>query len=260
MLTKSPEQALANIISKFKQRNAEDRARLDAWEAVTFPTKKDGTPFARMQQNISGAKIVPAFRRLGGISPLPCERSLSIFAYCAGSGDGNISDIIDIYTTAPERHKIINGTAWAMARAVFFAPPVPYRRRFFAFCPASCAAFCLAYMLRLAWRRWLSSERGLLLYMCLYSGTRFFALARFLAVLEYPRAFSFYSSCQWWMSAPLLLACKYGLCHGKFPRLSGRYWREACPPMPASPREAVASPDQPAPARPPPSPAYSDGP
>ena len=46
---------LDGIITELKKRNAEDRAKLEAWEAVTFPTKKGGKPFARMQQNISGA-------------------------------------------------------------------------------------------------------------------------------------------------------------------------------------------------------------
>lgn len=40
---------LDGIITELKKRNAEDRAKLEAWEAVTFPTKKDGKPFARMQ-------------------------------------------------------------------------------------------------------------------------------------------------------------------------------------------------------------------
>lgn len=37
-------------------RIAETEALLKAWKAVTFPTKKDGTPFASMAKNFNGAK------------------------------------------------------------------------------------------------------------------------------------------------------------------------------------------------------------
>lgn len=35
------------------------RRHLEAWEKVTFPTKKDGKPFAQMSKNIDGAKYEP---------------------------------------------------------------------------------------------------------------------------------------------------------------------------------------------------------
>lgn len=43
--------AWENDISRYK-------TIVKAWESVTFPTKKDGTPFKAMGKNINGAKYV----------------------------------------------------------------------------------------------------------------------------------------------------------------------------------------------------------
>lgn len=81
---------LDGIITELKKRNAEDRAKLAAWEAVTFPTKKDGKPFARMQQNISGATYEKEPYTLQ-----PCGARLRVSAW--GDGVGYVADDIRCY-------------------------------------------------------------------------------------------------------------------------------------------------------------------
>lgn len=83
---------LDGIITELKKRNAEDRAKLEAWEAVTFPTKKDGTPFARMQQNISGATY--------GKEPCtlqPCGMRLRVSKWSSEYNVGYVVDDIRCY-------------------------------------------------------------------------------------------------------------------------------------------------------------------
>lgn len=46
---------LDGIITQLNKRIEETEAKLEAWKAVNFPTKKDGTPFKQMSKNISGA-------------------------------------------------------------------------------------------------------------------------------------------------------------------------------------------------------------
>lgn len=59
------------------------------WEKVTFPTKKDGTPFANMQKNIDGAKI-------GNTAMCqPGEYELTVNAHTKTSG--YVHDTINIY-------------------------------------------------------------------------------------------------------------------------------------------------------------------
>lgn len=86
---------LDGIITELKKRNAEDRAKLEAWEKVTFPTKKDGKPFARMAQNISGAKYAAEAYTLQ-----PGEMAVTVSALGAEYGVGCVSDSIHAYTTA----------------------------------------------------------------------------------------------------------------------------------------------------------------
>lgn len=81
---------LDGIITELKKRNAEDRVKLEAWEAVTFPTKKDGKPFARMQQNISGATY-----GLENYSLQPGNMRLHVTAW--GKDVGYVADDIDCY-------------------------------------------------------------------------------------------------------------------------------------------------------------------
>ena len=47
---------LDEITTVLKKRIATNKAFLEAWQAVKFPTKKDGTPFKTMSKNINGAK------------------------------------------------------------------------------------------------------------------------------------------------------------------------------------------------------------
>lgn len=46
---------LNDIRAEINNDLAEAETKLKAWEAVTYPTKKDGKPFAAMNRNISGA-------------------------------------------------------------------------------------------------------------------------------------------------------------------------------------------------------------
>lgn len=86
---------LDGIITELKKRNAQDRAILAAWEAVTYPTKKDGKPFARMAQNISGAKYAAEAYTLQ-----PGEMAVTVTTWGAEYGVGYVSDDLHAYTTA----------------------------------------------------------------------------------------------------------------------------------------------------------------
>lgn len=48
-----------DIKNELEKRLRETAAFLAGWQAVTFPTKKDGSPFAVMSKNISGARYTP---------------------------------------------------------------------------------------------------------------------------------------------------------------------------------------------------------
>ena len=86
---------LDGIITELQKRNAQDRATLAAWEAVTFPVKKDGKPFARMAQNLSGAKYAAEAYTLQ-----PGEMAVTVTTWGADYGVGYVSDDIHAYTTA----------------------------------------------------------------------------------------------------------------------------------------------------------------
>lgn len=86
---------LDGIVTELKKCNAQDRAILAAWEAVTYPTKKDGKPFARMAQNISGAKYTAEAYALQ-----PGEMKVSVTTWGADYGVGYVSDDLHAYTTA----------------------------------------------------------------------------------------------------------------------------------------------------------------
>lgn len=83
---------LDGIITELKKRNAEDRVKLEAWEAVSFPTKKDGKPFARMQQNISGATY-----GLENYSLQPGSMRLHVTKWGKEYGVGYVADDIACY-------------------------------------------------------------------------------------------------------------------------------------------------------------------
>lgn len=86
---------LDGIVTELKKLNAQDRAILAAWEAVTYPTKKDGKPFARMAQNISGAKYAAE-----AYTMQPGEMKVSVTTWGADYGVGYVSDDLHAYTTA----------------------------------------------------------------------------------------------------------------------------------------------------------------
>lgn len=86
---------LDGIVTELKKINAQDRAILAAWEAVTYPTKKDGKPFARMAQNISGAKYAAE-----AYTMQPGEMAVTVTTWGADYGVGYVSDDLHAYTTA----------------------------------------------------------------------------------------------------------------------------------------------------------------
>lgn len=67
-----------------------EKAFLAAWEAVTFPTKKDGKPFANMGKNISGAKYAAY-----AYAMQPGEYELTV--YTSAKYSGYIHDSIKCY-------------------------------------------------------------------------------------------------------------------------------------------------------------------
>lgn len=67
-----------------------NKAYAEAWKKVTFPTKKDGTPFANMSKNISGAKYSPV-----SYAMQPGEYELTVFTQTFSAG--YIHDSINVY-------------------------------------------------------------------------------------------------------------------------------------------------------------------
>jgi len=69
---------------------AVNKAYAEAWKKVTFPTKKDGTPFANMSKNISGAKYsLVSYAMQSG------EYELTVFTQTFNTG--YIHDSIKVY-------------------------------------------------------------------------------------------------------------------------------------------------------------------
>ena len=66
---------LDNIIQELKTKKEDLQAILEAWEAVTFPTKKDGAPFAVLSKNINGAHITTESYNIKGV-----EDNLEVYA------------------------------------------------------------------------------------------------------------------------------------------------------------------------------------
>lgn len=48
---------LDGIKTELEKRLSYEKSILKAWENVTFPTKKDGTPFKVMSKNFDGAEL-----------------------------------------------------------------------------------------------------------------------------------------------------------------------------------------------------------
>lgn len=78
------------IRTSLKKDIAINKAYLEAWEKVTFPTKKDGKPFANMASNISGAKYTRvAYAMQQG------ENELTV--YTQSPAAGYVHDSINLY-------------------------------------------------------------------------------------------------------------------------------------------------------------------
>lgn len=65
-------------------------AYVQAWEKVTFPTKKDGKPFSAMSKNIDGAKY-----EVVSYAMQPGEYELTVYTHCIAAG--YIHDTIKVY-------------------------------------------------------------------------------------------------------------------------------------------------------------------
>lgn len=58
---------LNNLIQELKTKKEDLRAILEAWEAVTFPTKKNGASYAVLSKNINGAHITTESYNIKGV-------------------------------------------------------------------------------------------------------------------------------------------------------------------------------------------------
>ena len=86
---------LDGVKTELRKRIEAANAKLEAWQAVTFPTKKDRTPFASMSKNIDGAKYNrPAHSLRSG------EYELTV--YCHSNMNGYISDYIYCYANVED--------------------------------------------------------------------------------------------------------------------------------------------------------------
>lgn len=83
---------LDGIITELQKSIATKKALLEAWEAVTFSTKKNGEPFANMSKNISGAKYAA-----DKIAVQPGEYVLSVTTWAGEMGVGYVADEIKAY-------------------------------------------------------------------------------------------------------------------------------------------------------------------
>lgn len=72
---------LDGIKTELKKYINEATAKLEAWEKVSFPVKKDGTPFKQMSKNISGATYFSE-----QFAMQPGEYKLRVNAWCDKSG------------------------------------------------------------------------------------------------------------------------------------------------------------------------------
>lgn len=67
--------AVENLKKEKEKMLAQYKALKKAWEAVTFPTKKDGTPFKNLSKNFSGARYY-----IGAYSITNCNYMLTVNA------------------------------------------------------------------------------------------------------------------------------------------------------------------------------------
>lgn len=81
---------LDGIKTELQKELNKTKALLQAWKNVTFPTKKDGTPFANMQKNIDGAKYTSI-----SYAMQPGEYELNVYTFA--DGYGYINDTVYCY-------------------------------------------------------------------------------------------------------------------------------------------------------------------
>lgn len=81
---------LDGVITELKKDLDRKSACLEAWRAVEFPTKKDGTPFAVFSKNIKGASV-----RASAYANQPGENELHVTAFTKLSG--YVGDVIPLY-------------------------------------------------------------------------------------------------------------------------------------------------------------------
>lgn len=81
---------LNGIIGNLEKEIDREESIIAAWECVTFPTKKDGKPFAQMGKNISGARY-----NLESYAMQPGEYELSVTGW--SKLQGYVSDTIKAY-------------------------------------------------------------------------------------------------------------------------------------------------------------------
>lgn len=86
---------LDDIRAKLTNDLAEAEAKLKAWQAVTYPTKKDGKPFAILSKNINGATY-----RACRFTERHGENELNVTAYTQVTG--YISDSINCWENVPD--------------------------------------------------------------------------------------------------------------------------------------------------------------
>lgn len=86
---------LDDIRTEINNYLAEAETKLKAWEAVTYPTKKDGKPFAAISRNINGANY-----HTSQYASRPDENLLTVWGYTARGK--YISDDIYCYENVPD--------------------------------------------------------------------------------------------------------------------------------------------------------------
>ena len=84
---------LDEIKTALKKDLGKKESLLEAWQAVTFPTKKDGKPFATLSKNISGARLTNNSFSLRST----IEKKLMITTFDSIGGNGYVSDDINCY-------------------------------------------------------------------------------------------------------------------------------------------------------------------
>lgn len=100
---------------------SKEKTLLAAWENVTFPTKKDGTPFANMSKNFDGAKYSAASYQMQ-----PGENVLTVYAH--DEKNGYISESIDCHNLV----KYLKDKK-QIAKTENYMPKIPYLEQVYRF-------------------------------------------------------------------------------------------------------------------------------